>query len=459
MYEVKEAEVPRMLKARGGVRALVRADCRDVLRLCPANWAALVHTSPPYNIGRPYKGSSDARDIDQYQSFLHEVVSELSRIVKPGGSVFWQTGYTEKGRQGSGRPERGIVLLDSLSLPIFAECGFVLWDRVVWNYFGSMAFKSKFTNRHETILWFVKAGPNSAAPLFELDEIRERALSYDGRNHILGRNPGNVWQAERVAYGSTGQTTHPAVFPEEISEKIIRCCSAPGDIVVDPFMGSGTTCKVALTLGRQFLGCDVSRSYVSEAEERLGLWAKDEVWNLALGLLVLYMFQRKPGVKTIRELDAFLCLACRGGFTRELAELEQLVGELAAPPRVTGATKRAKQQLWKKYDELVRCDNPPNPIVAADRALCFCFAHRKRWNGLRRYLSAGLCLKQLRESILGLEERDRAEMIRRLCVQAPTRFGLSGNDVTLKRVDAGLGCNASGTRNGVAGQLQQAVFQ
>jgi len=260
MYETEKKQIPRILDSLGGVRALARCDCRDALRLCPGDWAALVHTSPPYNIGRRYKDFLDARQIDQYQAFLREVISELSRILRPGGSVFWQTGYTEKRYESSGRTDGGIVLLDSLSLPVFTQCGFVLWDRIIWNYFGSMAFKSKFTNRHETILWFVRSAPNHAGPAFYLDEVREMAVSYDGRNHILGRNPGNVWQAERVAYGSSGQTTHPAVFPEEISEKIIRGCTTPGDIVIDPFMGSGTACKVSLTLGRQFLGCDISES-------------------------------------------------------------------------------------------------------------------------------------------------------------------------------------------------------
>ncbi|NQT84582.1 site-specific DNA-methyltransferase [bacterium] len=458
MYEVQMRDIARKFTDQGDFRALVRADCRNVLPRCPADSAALVHTSPPYNIGRRYRGSSDAREIEQYRSFLREVILELSRVVKPGGSIFWQTGYTESRHQRPATGNDGILLLDSLSLPTFSDCGFVLWDRIVWNYFGSMAFKSKFTNRHETILWFVKAGPNCSKPLFQLDEVREKAVSYDGRNHVLGRNPGNVWQAERVAYGSTGQTTHPAVFPEEISEKIIRCCSKPGDVVVDPFAGSGTACKVSLTLGRQFLGCDISEGYIREANERLGLWANGEIGNLALGLLIEYAFRRKPGGKTIGELDAFLSVACRGDFVGEVTELDKVVRELAAPERVTSQVKRRKQEVWKKHDALIRFGNGSKAVVAADRALCFCFAHRKRWNGLRRYLSAGLLLKELREQFLGREERDRADTVRQLCLHAPTRFHVSSNRVELKRVDPGLGCNIAGVENASPDQLQQALF-
>lgn len=454
MYEADTMTILETLRSGGDVCALVNADCREVLRACPRDWAALVHTSPPYNIRRPYNGFSDRREIEEYESFLREVISELFRVMKPGGSVFWQSGYTET----RGRANGGIVLLDSLSRPIFAESGFVLWDRIIWNYFGSMAFKSKFTNRHETILWFVKPGPNGAGPAFHLDEVRERAVSYDARNHILGRNPGNVWQADRVAYGSTGQTSHPAVFPEEISEKIVRSCSQPGDVVLDPFVGSGTTCKVSLTFGRQFLGCDVSQAYIREADERLGLWAWGEVWNLALGILVLYGYGRRPGAKSLGELDKILCLVCGDGRLREALDLEREVQELAASVKETASLKRRKQELWKKYELLLHRDQPSHPMVLADKALCFCFAHRRRWNGVRRCLSAGLLLMQLREELLSREEGDRVELVRQLCFGSPTRFALLGNLVELKSVNPGLGCNAAWGDGTPTKNLQQVMF-
>ena len=454
MYEAETTTIPDVLRCSGRVRALVNGDCREVLRMCPPDWAALVHTSPPYNIRRPYNGFSDTREIEEYKSFLRDVISELFRVVKAAGSVFWQSGYTET----RGRANGGIVLLDSVSLPIFAESGFVLWDRIVWNYFGSMAFKSKFTNRHETILWLVKPGPNGAAPAFHLDEVRERAVSYDARNHILGRNPGNVWQADRVAYGSTGQTSHPAVFPEEISEKIVRSCSQPGDVVLDPFVGSGTTCKVSLTLGRQFLGCDVSQAYIREADERLGLWTWGEVWNLALGILVLYGFGKRPGAKSIAELDKVLCLVCGDGRVREAIDLERQVQELAAPVNETASLKRRKQELWKEYDQLLHRDLPSHPMALADRALCFCFAHRRRWNGVRRCLSAGVLLRQLGEEVLSREEASRVELIRQLCLGSPTRFAPLGNLIELKSVNPGLGCNAAWAGGTAPKDLQQVMF-
>jgi len=401
----------------------------------------LVHTSPPYNINRNYKGFRDSSAIEEYRSFLSDVLGAMAVALRPGGSVFWQTGYTtrndEKSNTGTGR----IVPLDSLVLPIFEELGFILWDRIIWNYFGSMAFKSKFTNRHETILWFVKDGGHPTQPIFNVDAVRERSVSYDGRNHILGRNPGNVWQAQRVAYGSTGQTSHIAVFPEEVSEKIIRCCSAEGELVVDPFAGSGTTCKAALTLGRQFLGCEISEPYANEANERLGLWASREVDNLALGIIVIYGFRRKLGTLALGELQMLLEAAGAGGFEARLRDVQNAVAEIVTANRVTRSLKRRKYELWEKYDHLIDDYDPTDPIIAADQALSFCFAHRKRWNGVKRYLSAGLVLRDLCEEVLGVSEQRRRAFLRDLCAGAPTRFRLSRTSVELLRTDSGLGCD------------------
>ena len=83
------------------------------------------------------------------------------------------------------------------------------------------------------------------------------AKGYDKRNNFWGRNPGNVWEVDHVAYGTTGQTSHIVVFPEEISERIVRAWSAPGDLVLDPFSGSGTVATVAQGLGRRWLGIEI----------------------------------------------------------------------------------------------------------------------------------------------------------------------------------------------------------
>ncbi len=428
-----------LAEARRAERGLVLADCRAFLPSLPNNSVALTHTSPPYNIGRNYRGFRDRQDVDEYKELVRSVFSELHRATRPGGSVFWQVGYTTLGENGAAQAG-GITALDCLSLPLAMEAGFVLWDRIIWSYYGSMAFQTKFTNRYETILWLTKLGSACKTPAFALDEVREKSKSYDGRNHLLGRNPGNVWSAERVAFGSIGQTSHVAVFPEEVSEKIVRSCSKPGDLVLDPFSGSGTLPKVALTTGRRFLGSEISDQYLAEADQRLRLWCPTEAENLAVGLLVKYVFHSRNGKASASKaaliLDGFLS---RSKLKSEIQRINEVVKEVIEAPRVTKALKARKDEIWRKYDSLIDAGDESSEIIAADRALAFCFAHRRRWNGLRRYLSAAQGLAALQAAA---EEAPSLERyVKDLCQCASARFRTQGNTIECMRPDPGLGCN------------------
>ena len=402
----------------------------------PDDAAALTHTSPPYNIERGYRGFRDRQDVDAYRDLVRDVLEQLHRLTRPGGSVFWQVGYTTIG-EGPGRESGGIQVLDALTLPIAEDAGFRLWDRIVWNYFGSMAFRTKFTNRHETILWLVKPeAEGSLAPLFQLDEIREKAKSYDGRNHLFGRNPGNVWSAERVAFGSSGQTSHVAVFPEEVSERIVRACSRAGDLVLDPFAGSGTLPKVARTLGRRFIGCEISGEYLREADERLRLWGTSEAENLAIGLIVRHAFRGRAGSRPLQAVAGALdAHVPRVVPLARVRELEASCAEILAAPRVTKAIKHRKRVLWERNDEFIVAGDESDPIIAADRALSFCYGHRSKWNGVRRVLSAGQALHALRNSIDGAGGADR--YVESLCAAAHTRFNVDDGDCEVSQRRSG----------------------
>ncbi len=276
---------------------IVLGDAIEVLSALPDNCVDLVHTSPPYNIDRPYESSaSDKNPLGDYVTFLQSSITELKRVVRPGGSIFWQTGYT----QGSG-DSREIIPIDLLSYQVFqsAPNRFLLWDRIIWRYWGGHAFTRKFTNKHETIMWYVKPG---AEPVFSADAVRERAKEYDKRNNFWGRNPGNVWEVDRVAFGAIEQTSHIAVFPEEITERIVRACSEPGDLVLDPFAGSGTVPKVAHSLGRRWLGVEISPVYAAEAAIRVGYQQPSESDSLASELIKKVGFDGKRDTLRLGEL-------------------------------------------------------------------------------------------------------------------------------------------------------------
>ena len=140
-----------------------------------------------------------------------------------------------------------------------------------------MASKKSFSPRNEKFLWYVK---NSAGYTFNLDDIRDPNVKYPNqkKNGILkcnplGKNPSDVWQFSKVTSGtdrsSPERTPHPAQFPIAVIERIIRACSNPGDLVVDPFLGSGTVADVAVRCGRPILGIEIKRSYVDIAIDRI----------------------------------------------------------------------------------------------------------------------------------------------------------------------------------------------
>ena len=360
---------------------IILGDALDVLRKLPSDSIHLIHTSPPYNIDRPYLSElKDAQGHDAYEEFLSQCIHELKRVVRPGGSIFWQTGYTMPDSN-----SQTILPLDLLAYPMFIQepNPLQLWDRIIWRYFGGHAFRRKFTNKHESILWFVKPG---AEPTFDVDAVRERSKEYDKRNNFWGRNPGNVWEVDRVAFGSSEQTSHIAVFPEEISERIVRACSRPGDVVLDPFAGSGTLPKVAHSLERQWIGIEISEEYAHEASVRIGYQQRSEVDTLAAELIKTICFRDAQGVCATRSIvDQVGSWVARCDLdshsSKFLAEVEHVFAD--------GSGRNSlKAQVWTAYDSRFENRNKVDPVVLADSLLGRRYKLRKELNGVSKYRSA-----------------------------------------------------------------------
>ena len=391
-------------------------DAVNVLATLPDNCVDLVHTSPPYNIDKPYQSNaSDKSSLDEYRVFLESSIAQLKRVVRPGGSIFWQTGYTQRDRD-----SREIMPIDLLSHDFFCHGPnrFALWDRIIWRYWGGHAFTKKFTNKHETVMWYVKEG---ADPFFSVDAVRERAKEYDKRNNFWGRNPGNVWEVDRVAFGMTEQTSHIAVFPEEVSERIIRACSQPGDMVLDPFAGSGTTLKVARGLGRRWLGIEISPLYSSEAAIRIGYQQPSETDSLASELIKKIGFHGKRGAVRIGDIKDRLLEWTSQIPVRWLQESYQR--DVDAVFQVANGRNPIKRDVWAKYDSLLeRKGDMSDPVKAADRLLLSCYRLRRHFNGVTRYRSALSAIKEVAESIANDTDGTYLRVIAR---QEPSSFKLT----------------------------------
>lgn len=360
--------------------SIVVGDSQDVLKAIADCTIDLVHTSPPYNIEKPYAHTSDNLEHGHYLKLLKNVFSECYRVLKPGSSLFLQTGYChDTGVE--------IVPIDMFTYNTMREIGFRLWDRVIWSYRGGVALSRKFKNTHETILWWVKpTKTGEIRPYFEVDEVREESLSYDKRNNLFGKNPGNVWSEDRVAFGGFARnTSHVAIYPESITERIIRSCSVKGSIVLDPFSGSGTTPAMARALGRHWIGIEISPTYAEEAQFRIGSKQSSEVGTLASSIVKVFGFGNK-----CRKLHASHVESKLSDWSSNIdmehfkSFKEENLGALLAG---NSLDKRFKPSVWHVFDELFKFGNSEfEPILLASLFLDESFPQRRLWNSVRKYL-------------------------------------------------------------------------
>lgn len=253
-------------------------DCLEGMRRIPSEIIDLSVTSPPYNIGKEYE---DILSVDEYILWCSEWISELHRLSKKDGSLWLNVGYLEVENKG-------------LAVPI----PYLLWDKtefyliqeVVWNYSAGVACKKRLSPRNEKILWYVKNPENYK---FNLDEIRDPNVKYPNQKkngklkcNPLGKNPSDVWQISKVTSGknrsSKERMDHPAQFPLEMIDRIIKAGSNPGDTIIDPFMGSGTTAISALKNGRKVIGFEKNSDYINIIANRIDDYYLNESQNLLL---------------------------------------------------------------------------------------------------------------------------------------------------------------------------------
>ncbi len=243
-------------------------DCQDLLKHIPAETVQIVITSPPYNVGKSYETK---QTLEEYLVQQAPVIGEAARILKPSGSICWQVGnYIDKSRGG------GIVPLDVALYPLFAAQGLRLRNRIVWHFEHGLHCSRRFSGRYETICWFTKSDDY----YFALDPVRV-PQKYPGKKHFkgpkigqfssnpLGKNPGDVWIIPNVKNNHVEKTDHPCQFPIELVERLILSMSQPGDWVVDPFAGVGTTMAAAVRCGRRGAGAEIDKNYVEIAKHRI----------------------------------------------------------------------------------------------------------------------------------------------------------------------------------------------
>lgn len=220
------------------------------LRQLPESSVDLMVADPPYNLGKDYGNNHDLKAWSDYAAFTRAWLTESVRLLKPTGSIY---------------VFMGVRFISQLFLIMETELGLNFNGWITWHYTQGMGRKTGFSPRHEDILYFTK----SPTYTFNLDALRIPQKYYRERNNMAGANPGDVWEFSHVHYSNPEREQHPTQKPEAILERIIKASSHERDGVLDPFVGSGTTCRVAKVLKRHWLGIDINPDYIAMSQHRI----------------------------------------------------------------------------------------------------------------------------------------------------------------------------------------------
>lgn len=243
-------------------------ECQDNLefmRTLDKGSMHLIVTSPPYNIGKEYEKRTS---LDLYVESQAATIAEAVRILHPQGSICWQVGnHVDDGE---------VFPLDVILYRLFKDHGLCLRNRIIWTFGHGLHCQKRFSGRHETILWFTKDGNYT----FNLDPIRIPS-KYPEKKHFkgpnkgqfsgnpLGKNPSDVWDIPNVKSNHVEKTDHPCQFPVGLVERLVLGLTNPGDNVLDPYLGVGSSAVAALKNGRNAYGCDITQGYIDVARDRV----------------------------------------------------------------------------------------------------------------------------------------------------------------------------------------------
>jgi len=247
-------------------------DCIEGMTALQKDVINLAITSPPYNIGKEYESTME---IEEYIQWCSTWLQQVARLIADNGAFWLNLGYIPISDRGKAIP---IPYLLWDKVPMFLQ------QEVVWNYGAGVAGKRFFSPRNEKFLWYLK---NSDSYTFNLDQIRDPNVKYPNQKkngkikvNPIGKNPSDVWEFPKVTSGagraSKERTPHPAQFPIAVIDRIILGCSNSNDLIMDPFLGSGTTAAVAIRRGRYCVGFEIRKDYCDIACERLSRGLSDQ---------------------------------------------------------------------------------------------------------------------------------------------------------------------------------------
>jgi site-specific DNA-methyltransferase (adenine-specific) len=252
-------------------------DCLETMGRLDSNCVDLVVTSPPYDNLRTYNGTSDWN----FEIFK-PIAKELHRVIKQGGVVVWVVGdSTNKGSESGSSFKQALY---------FKEIGFNIHDTMIYQ---KNNFSNPSSNRYhqifEYMFIFSKGKPKTFNPIVDRKNITAGQIGSWGKNTSRQKDGSmkerkrkivnefgmryNIWKYKTSKNGQEDEIAykHPAIFPSELVKDNVISWSNKGDLVYDPFTGSGTTPKVCEELERNYLGSEINKEYYHIIQQRLGL--------------------------------------------------------------------------------------------------------------------------------------------------------------------------------------------
>ncbi len=259
--------VNRQLGVEESADCTIHGDALEVLRLLPTASIDLLIVDPPYNLTKVFNGSVFRRQSAvEYEAWLDSWLSLVVPLLKPSASLYVCSDW-----RSSGAVQRVL------------ERYFNVQNRITWEREKGRGAKRNWKNCSEDI-WFCTV---SDAYFFDVEAVKQKRRVIAPYRDASGRpkdwiessdggfrltHPSNLWTDISIPFWSMPENTeHPTQKPEKLLAKLLLASSKPGDVVLDPFLGSGTTSVVAKKLGRQFIGIEMEERYCLLAEKRLEL--------------------------------------------------------------------------------------------------------------------------------------------------------------------------------------------
>ncbi len=258
------AGVKKSQGAKLPLNKIMLGDCIEVMRGLPSGSVDLVFADPPYNLQlegdlhRPNNTKVDGvnhewdkfQNFAAYDEFTREWLAECRRVLKDNGALWVIGSYHNIFRVGR----------------TLQDMGFWILNDIIWNKTNPMPnFRGRrFTNAHETLLWCAK---EEQAKKYTFNYDAMKAMNDDLQMRSDWKIP--ICAGPERLKNAEGKKAHPTQKPEALLHRIIVASSKPGDVILDPFFGTGTTGAVAKRLGRNFIGIDSDQSYIGYAQKRI----------------------------------------------------------------------------------------------------------------------------------------------------------------------------------------------